>query len=246
MLNPKLDFPRYWKTFSEAGRVQMQNVLLPDLAEKLHHCLAQQVPWQVALRDEQGVSKAATIEGLQDPDSIEYRNLVHAASLRARGCYGFLYESYMMVRAHMEGRDPHLILHRVLEYMNSDAYLQFARTVADVPAIRRVSAQATRFRPGMFLKSHTDYDAGEGRVVAYVFNLGKDWQADWGGLLQFLDADDAIIETFVPRFNSLSLFRVPTRHAVSQVAAWALQPRLGITGWWETLPVATAARGQEA
>lgn len=242
MLNPQLDFPRYWKVFSETGRVQMQNVLQPDLAEKLHRCLAEEVNWQVALRDEAGVSKAETIDGVDDIDSAAYRDLAHAAAVRARGCYGFLYESYMMVRAHMEGRDQDLLLHRVLEYMNSDAFLQFARTVAGVPGIRRVSAQATRFRAGMFLKNHTDYDAGEGRVVAYVFNLGKGWQADWGGLLQFLDGDDVIVDTFVPRFNSLSLFRVPTRHSVSPVAHWALQPRLGITGWWETLPAAVAAR----
>jgi Rps23 Pro-64 3,4-dihydroxylase Tpa1-like proline 4-hydroxylase len=40
-----------------------------------------------------------------------------------------------------------------------------------------------------------------------------------------------VTDTFMPRWNSLSLFRVPALHAVSLVAPWAGAERLAITGW---------------
>jgi Rps23 Pro-64 3,4-dihydroxylase Tpa1-like proline 4-hydroxylase len=69
-------------------------------------------------------------------------------------------------------------------------------------------------------------------LFAYVINLSRDWQADWGGLLQFIDESGAVSETFMPRWNTLSLFRVPQGHAVSLVAPWARAPRLALTGWF--------------
>jgi len=45
-------------------------------------------------------------------------------------------------------------------------------------------------------------------------------------------AQDAVIEALLPRWNSLSLFRVPQRDQVTLVAPWAAAPQLAITGWW--------------
>lgn len=235
MLNPALDFPRYWETFARTGRVQMRDILQPDIAQRLHQCLHDEVPWQVALRDSDGVSRLVPLGGSGEPSSPEYREIIGTASRNATAKYGFVYESYMMVKALQEGRDPGLLLHSVLSYFNSAPFLDFCRTVADNASIRRVSAQATRFRPGMFLKTHSDIDSTDGRAVAYVINLSKRWQPDWGGLLHFLDRDGQVVDTFQPVFNSLSLFRVPAPHFVSMVTPWSEEPRLSITGWWETL-----------
>ncbi|MDQ3495211.1 MAG: 2OG-Fe(II) oxygenase [Pseudomonadota bacterium] len=235
MLNPSLNFPHYWEIFARTGRVQMQNFLQPEVAEQLHDCLTSQIEWSVALRNSKGISGTLGDVRLPESDSPSYRELIAQASRDAKGRYGFIYESYMMVRAYREGRDPGNLLHRVLEYMNSAPFLDFCRAVSDDKSIRRVSAQATRFREGMFLRTHNDQDSTEGRVVAYVINLSRDWHADWGGLLQFLEKGGGVSETFLPRFNSLSLFRVPADHCVSIVSPWAERPRLAITGWWETL-----------
>ena len=86
------------------------------------------------------------------------------ASSEAR--FRFVYDSYMMVRAYQEGRDPGLLLHRVLELFNSPDYLGFARVLTGDAHIRRVNAQATRYRRGHFLRYHTDIDSNEGRLYA--------------------------------------------------------------------------------
>ncbi len=59
--------------------------------------------------------------------------------------------------------------------------------------------------------------------------MTRDWDPDWGGLLQFYDAEKNVEQVFVPRFNTLSLFTVPQSHAVSAVAPYAPVGRLAIT-----------------
>jgi Rps23 Pro-64 3,4-dihydroxylase Tpa1-like proline 4-hydroxylase len=162
----------------------------------------------------------------------QYREHLHALAVASRGHYGFAYESYMMVRAYKEGRDPGLPLHGVLEFLNSPPFLAFARALTGHAGLRRVNAQATRYRAGHFLKRHNDFNATEGRQFAYVINLTRRWEADWGGLLQFLDAERRVVESFSPRWNTLSLFRVPAEHCVSLIAPWAEADRLAITGWF--------------
>ncbi len=73
--------------------------------------------------------------------------------------------------------------------------------------------------------------AGKQRRAAYVLSLTPEWRAEWGGVLEFLDADGHIAEGYVPCFNALNVFLVPQLHHVSCVAAFAAAPRLSLTGW---------------
>jgi SM-20-related protein len=137
----------------------------------------------------------------------------------------------MMISAYKEKRHPHLALHRVVELINSRAWLDTMRRITGLAGIRRADGQATRYVAGHFLRQHDDVMEEEGRLAAYVVNLTRDWRADWGGLLQFLDDDGEVIDTLMPRFNTISLFRVPAEHCVSPVAHFAPGARYAITGW---------------
>lgn len=230
MLAPDLDPTAAAARLSQTGRAQLQACLDPVAADALHALLAGQVPWGLAYI-EGGKPRTLPYDQLRALTPQQRAELGARIQAEARSGYQFMYHSYMMVSAYLDGRDPGLPLHRVLEYLNAEPFLRFARQLTGVPELRRANAQATCYLPGDFLKMHTDADSTEGRRFAYVINLTRGWQADWGGLLQFLDADGAVIETFLPRWNSLSIFRVPTAHCVSQVTGWAGAPRLAITGW---------------
>lgn len=234
MINNALDID-YWRARLEReGRVQIDEYLQPAAAEHLRECLVQAVPWTLALRDGNG---ARTIDhasyAAMSPEAIAQLSIDVARSARSAtdGGFRFVYDSYMMVRAYKEQRDPDLLLHRVLEFFNSPPYLEFVRHLVGNERVRRIDAQATRYRPGHFLRVHSDEDEREGRLYAYVLNLSQGWQADWGGLLQFTDAEGRVEGTFLPRWNTLSLFAVPKGHTVSLVAPWANDDRLAITGW---------------
>lgn len=231
MFNNAIDIARVRADLARDARVQVADYLQPEAAERLRQCLQDEVPWTLALRDGEGARTIAhAAYAAMAPEAVA--TLLRDVADSARGGeYRFAYDSYMMVRAYQEGRDPGLLLHRVLELFNSPDYLAFARALTGDDGVRRINAQATRYRRGHFLRQHTDIDSEEGRRYAYVLNLSRDWRADWGGLLQFIDDDGRVVDTFLPRWNSLSLFKVPAGHAVSLVAPWADQERLAITGW---------------
>ena len=234
MINNALDID-YWRArLQREGRIQIGEYLQPAAAERLRECLVRDVPWTLALRDGKG---SRTIDhasyAAMSPEAAAQLSVDVARSAReaADDGFRFVYESYMMVRAYKEQRDPDLLLHRVLEFFNSPPHLAFMRHLVGNERVRRLDAQATRYRPGHFLRVHSDEDTTEGRLYAYVLNLSQGWQADWGGLLQFIDTEGRVEDTFLPRWNTLSLFAVPKGHTVSLVAPWANDDRLAITGW---------------
>lgn len=234
MINNELDIEHWRSRLQRDRRVQIDSYLQTAAAERLRDCLVREVPWTLAIRDTQGARTIdhATYSAMPGQATAQ---LLADVALSARaaddGGFRFAYESYMMVRAYKEQRDPGLLLHRVLEFFNSPDYLSFLQHLTGDARIRRVDAQATRYRPGHFLRHHSDEEKNEGRLYAYVLNLSRDWLADWGGLLQFVDAQGRVQDTFLPRWNTLSLFAVPAGHVVSLVAPWAEDDRLSITGW---------------
>ena len=230
MINNELNINLYRQQLVQNTRVQIPGFLQEDAAVAIHGCLAEQIPWALAERSG-GASRTISAEAYAAMSEQERQALLAQAYDRAKTEFQFSYDSYMMVRAVKEGWARNL-LHDVLEFLNRPEFLLFAPRLTGEPTIARVSAQATRYRPGQFLTRHQDEDVSEGRVCAYVINLSKDWDSDWGGLLQFHDADKRLIDSFVPYWNHLSLFRVPQPHTVSLVAPWAGSDRLAITGWF--------------
>lgn len=63
-----------------------------------------------------------------------------------------------------------------------------------------------------------------------MLNFTPMWRTDWGGLLVF-PGKDGHIDGDSSTFNALNLFRAPAPHTVTQVASFASEPRLSITGW---------------
>jgi len=235
MLNPALNIDNLAAEFRQKRRIQIHDVLLPEAAESLCQCLEHEVPWGVAYIDGED-SALLTADKLADYTQEDWMNLNNKVQARAVDKYQFIYNSYMMVTAYKEKRDPNLLLHTMLEYINSAPFLDFMRKVTGIANIMKTDAQATRYIPGHFLKRHNDKAVGQYREIAYVLNLTRKWQADWGGLLQFLDDDGKVTDTFLPAFNSLSLFQVPMWHHVSYVAAFVPYGRYAITGWGMSRP----------
>ena len=230
MINNDLDFDGYRIDLAKHTRVQIPDFLQLDAAERLRSCLQNEVPWTLAERSD-GVSKTIAAADYAAMDEHVRAEHLQKSYERAKTEFQFAYESYMMVRAAVEGRDPSLILHAILDFLNSEQFIGFARWLVNDPKITHVSAQATRYRAGHFLTRHEDKDQHEDRAYAYVIGLTKNWRADWGGLLQFEDNNGDVTQTLMPRWNSISLFKVPQSHIVSLVSPFVTEDRLAITGW---------------
>jgi Rps23 Pro-64 3,4-dihydroxylase Tpa1-like proline 4-hydroxylase len=219
--------------FRDRGRTRIERALEPAAADALHDCLVKEVPWKLAF-NEGPQARVIAASDLRRFSSQQTASLSGAIVEGARRGFQYAYWSYPMVTARVNGDDPGLLLHPFLDWLNGAWTLETLRQVTGIDTLRKCDAQATYYQPGHFLTLHDDGAKGtERRRVGYVLNLSRDWRADWGGLLQFLaDEGRTVLDTWVPTFNSLVLFRVPVLHAVSFVAPFATQPRLAITGWF--------------
>lgn len=87
-----------------------------------------------------------------------------------------------------------------------------------------------------FVYSDTDYllphdDRLEGRKIAYVVNLGSDFNERDGGALQLFKGNK-VVRSYSPKFNSLVLFKVSPKsvHQVQEVIS--KKKRISLAGWF--------------
>ena len=232
-LNLLLDRDALAAAYRQVPRIQVADVLTRASADNLHEVLARHTDWGLgwqAAGAPPGALRGAALRALAPPARAELESKAVAAA--AAGLFAFLYARYPMIEAYLEGWDPGHPLDLVLEHINSPPMLELVRHVTGIPGLIKADAQATLYAPGHFLTTHDDSVDGEGRQVAYVLSLARDWRPDWGGNLLFTGPDDEIIAGYRPRFNALNLFTVPQRHHVTQVANFAPVGRFAVTGWF--------------
>lgn len=227
---PGLDRAAIGARFRARGRVHIPGVLVPQAAERAWRCLAEELPWRLAIEDGQGARTLPVADSSQLPPAERERVETALLGQAAQG-FAFVYDSFPVHECHRDGILADRYVMRVYEFLNSPEFIAFAREVTGLGSIDYADAQATLYRPGHFLTRHDDLSDGQGRQVAYVLNLTPRWRAEWGGLLAFIGADGHVEEAWTPAMNALNLFRVPALHAVTEVASCAAAGRYAITGW---------------
>lgn len=233
-LDARIDRASCARQFAARGRVQIRDVLSAPSAATVRVLLDQQTPWGIALKAGDGPVEQITnaaLRGMAPAAQQKLNRDIHAAA--GRGEYAVRFTQYPLLDAYL-GRwapgGPHDLL---LEHINDGPFLDLVRTVSGMPDLVKADAQATLFGPGDFLFAHNDSHVADGWKLAYVLSFAPpDWKPDWGGYLNFLDADGDIIEGWRPRFNVLNLFRVPQMHQVTYVPPFAPRGRYAITGWF--------------
>ena len=229
IINKNLDIAHYQNLLTLNSRVQIPDFLNPDIANSLRLCLLNDTPWDLTFFEGGKGNKLTPkdIAEMSDQDISEKINGIINCSPTE---YQFLYDSYMIVTAYLEGRNQGHLLHQFLEAINSPTFLDVMKRLTSDPSLLKLDSQGTRYAKGHFLKEHIDADSNEGRRFAYVLNLSKNWKPDWGGLLHF-NNEDIVIDTLMPKFNSMSIFEVPQKHFVSSVTGFAGEHRISLTGW---------------
>jgi Rps23 Pro-64 3,4-dihydroxylase Tpa1-like proline 4-hydroxylase len=216
--------------FAATKRAQIPDLLTDDAAHALRESLRRRTDWRHVISAGAKVFEIASadLNGLAPDLQAALQQALHREATD-----GFRYR-YDLIRVDeslpppIEHEDPLIGFARL---MNANSTIGLLRDLAPSAVFNFADAQATRYNTGDFLTRHDDEIAGKGRKLAYVLSLSQGWRAEWGGLLIFNDTGGGVAETFVPRFNTLSLFAVPQPHSVSYVAPYAGEPRLSITGW---------------
>ena len=214
-------------TLLHNGYLRIDNFLEKGFANQIFKCLSHEVDWGVACHlngQSKTFLKCADVPNLSLEDQKTLESQLNLP-------FQFIYNTYIIVTSYLEQRDPGHFLYTILEWLNSAETIQYFRSLIKDDRVIKINAQATRYLPGHFLKQHSDENIEEGRLYAYVMGFSKDWNPDWGGLLHILDDKGQIIKTLIPKYNTLSIFKVPQNHFVSYVTPYAESERLAITGW---------------
>lgn len=228
-LNPANDPSELAKAYAEKSRLQVRDIFTGETADEIHKALMG-VDWWLTYNEGNHVHQLMP-EQLQQLTRDEAIRIQNTAYANARSGYQFLYNYYPLYAAYFSSKFKDMPLFPIYEFINSPKFLDFVREMTGLEDIRWADGQATLYRATNFLKFHTDEQKTEKRRAAYVLNFTKDWDTDWGGLLQFWEGNGDIEHAFRPTFNALNIFTVPQPHSVSAVAPYAPGMRLSITGW---------------
>jgi SM-20-related protein len=228
-LSPDLPVEALRAAYLRDGVVQVEGILPADVADRLAKVLEEATPWSLVHSGPAGEHVILDRAALESLPAEQVRARLADVMRRASRGFGYVYLVYPMIDAYLDGRDPGHPLHSVTEFLNSPAFIGFAKAVTGEPVVK-VDAQATLYRPGHFLTEHDDRGVGE-RRAAYTLGLTREWRPDWGGQLLFHDERGDVSRGFAPRFNVLTFFKVPLSHSVAPVAPYAAAQRLTITGW---------------
>jgi SM-20-related protein len=229
-LNPAHDAEALANRLVERRRLQIREFFITEDAERVYDALRNQTPWWVALNDGPRVAQIRPEEAAA-MSREQVAEIMAGVQRRAQTQYQFLYEYYPLFSRYFTPGTPWLPIYEIYEWINSEAGLEFFRTLLNKPDIRWADGHATLYRAGHFLKYHTDEKPEDKRVAAYVLNFTKGWGRDWGGFLQFFNEDYDVEEALRPLFNALNIFLVPMDHSVSMVSTYAPGLRLSVTGW---------------
>lgn len=212
------------------GRLQIADILTSESAQAIFRCLADMPTWNLVFNKEgQHVDMNLTEVAGWTRDQRD--TLAALVNRQAEKGFQYHYAAVPIYDAYHTGRIPGHFLNTVFEFLNSSDFLDLMRAVAKDESINFADAQATCYMPGHFLTRHDDNVAGKHRRLAYVLNLTPEWNADWGGALQFHDKSGNVECGFTPAYNVLNLFRIPASHSVGIVAPFAGGNRYSITGW---------------
>ena len=236
MLNDNLDWNAARESYAGNGWVVIENILKPEIAEEIRNSLVTETPWNLSYtRVPRGKPNVAgppefitcTSEQLARLTNEEKAGISSEVLQRARHWYAFHFYKYDLEKTQNK------VLNEFYQSIGNEKYFGFIRYVTSEIGVNRRNAMATCYRPGCFLKRHSD-EAPENRRVAHIFGFTKGWQAHWGGLLHILDEKGNVRHALIPGFNTLTLFKVPTEHFVSQVASYTPESRYSVTGWFMT------------
>lgn len=230
MLAERTDLSALRAQYKASGRARVHAVFGAGFAHDVESGLRQWPRWNLVTRlsEQHRAFDVDAFDALPELARAEFLRAIHT---EARSGFQYFYERYPLHEASERGALDSPLLRSLDAQLRDAAFLQLLRDITGRDDIRFVDSQLTRYRPGHFLTAHDDHAEGQGRIAAYVLSFTPGWSVDFGGLLQFIDADGHVEQAWTPGFNTLSVFSVPQAHAVSAVAPFAPGPRYSVTGW---------------
>jgi hypothetical protein len=228
LINTRLDVDAAREAYRRLGRVTIADILTARSAELLHGALQQDLPWEFWSRGPEG-SRVVAPERYAELGEDERWALIPPLPSQG-GDFHYAYDRVTLDGSPPAGGPMHLLT-AFKRALNSPAYIELIQAITGADTGSRIDGQISRYRSGHYLSPHTDANRDQVRLAAHVIGLTHQWRPHWGGQLTFCNSGGEIEAQELPRFNTLTLFKVPRWHYVSPVKAQAIGNRYSFFGW---------------
>lgn len=236
MLNKNLNIQELSTKFKQDRIIRIDNFLEDSYADDLHRFYTTEMPrdwWYLSTKPNrfgQGgdLDVARIVDDPQTNSEIAYKLAVADEYFNA-GKFSYSFKRTIQDHiAECECKECQL-----RSFTNSPTCVNFIKEVTGIGIIGAGTLFSSLYEYGDFLSIHTDGPNGK---VGFVYNLCKDWKADWGGLLNTLSKDSKkVMNTYIPGYNTLTMFDIESDeglpHFVSHVVHKKAQ-RFSFTGWF--------------
>lgn len=229
-LSTELKVDALAREFAALGRIHIPHVLAPDSAARVYTAICAIPRWNLAF-EAGGKHYDLDAAGARLLPVEQQERLLSIVHEQAKTAFAYLFENCPIYDIYHRGSALDHPMIEAFEFLNGGSFLDLMRRITGAPDISFADAQVTRYSAGHFLTTHNDDVDGKNRRAAFVLNMTPEWRADWGGYLNFFDAEGHIEAAFKPAFNAINIFSVPAAHSVSYVAPFAGAQRISITGW---------------
>ena len=214
-----------YETFQDSGKIRIRNLFTEEYASILHKNIIQEKNWNLASGIQNVKYEKRWIPTNQKANQLQIQEVNKA--------FGQDKFSYHFLRS-MNNINPNMIEFGLRQFLQSDDFLGFLNSITGLNLTKCSTCFLSRYAAGDFLSPHSDKGNGK---CAFVIQMTQGWKPQYGGVLHFMNEERTqIIESFVPDFNTLTLFNVPEPngipHFISHVAPNVSAVRYAITGWF--------------
>lgn len=226
-LNENIPVEEIAKAYVETKIITIPNFLTPESAEELYQHVNTRDEWHISIHPYQHGIYTFN----QTPDNEEFiqRGIMSANQARERGEF-----SYVFYRSDLHNDSCTCTLCNAIRFIQSKTVIDKINEITGENVTSAISIFASCYKKNFFLNAHTDNGRGK---IAFVLNLTKDWDPNWGGSLNFYEWDFRTVKkTINPAFNSLSIFNVEGNgvpHAVTHIPSHVEGRRLALAGWFQ-------------
>ena len=238
IINLDLNFKNLKQELEDHNFLRIENFLNNDFADELYTYLNDEISddWWFS------VSKPKDLITFNDSISFDQiRNLPQNADLislnkeRVKQAFDDGFFAYIYQRT-LQNHFPDCgcLLCQFIEFLQSPIFCNHLSEISGLEINENLTMFATKYIEGDFLAPHHDKDLG---TLGFTLQLTKEWKSHYGGLLFFTNQNgDKIDDVYIPKFNVLTLFNLPTgkghTHHVSPVVKKPPMKRLSMTGWF--------------
>jgi Rps23 Pro-64 3,4-dihydroxylase Tpa1-like proline 4-hydroxylase len=212
--------------FKQKERLRISNFLKVQFAEFAFKQAFSEKNWLLAT----GIDNVK----YEKPDNIQNQKINGLQIKNVNNAFSKDQFTYIFYRS-MNGVKMSFVEYTLRQTLSSPEFINMLNEITGLNLTKLTTLFMSKYKSGNYLSPHSD--KGNGRL-AFVINLSKFWKPQYGGALHFMnDQRTEVIDTFVPNFNTFSIFHVPDGkgipHFVGHVAPNVKFNRFAVSGWFE-------------